>query len=736
MSKRRLKTILDLCRNNVKTNTNVQSNINHGNQTFNDFLSAAEFVFEDFDTDLANLGNVNVVENESNNIIFYEDPQQHNVEFESKNIVQNSLEISLIDNSLVVCNENLQNYSLNVEDFELNDLNLIVEDSEENILNCEKRHNIIPQPDKWKRETTKRLRMNGEEYIGYERNKSVVSHNVLRPPRNIQPTCLSLYCKKAKNRFCNTFDETQRLEIFVTFWKATWEEKKTLACSLVNKIKAKRSTKGNSDDSRRENTYEYNLKYKDFPPVTVCKKMFLATLGLNECMLHNWIRESTNGLPKNSKHSLDKTVNEISSQSLARKSALHTRVEHFNNWLKILPKMPSHYCRQRSKRLYLEGPFFSFQEIYECYTKKCNEDELKPFSKCYFNNQMKVNKISIFSPRKDQCDFCSSYEMNQISEDDYAVHLAYKESAREEKQLDKSRAQKNEVYCFTMDMQAVKLCPSLKASSLYYSMKLKCHNFTIYNLATNDCYNYWWHEGEGDLEASVFATILIKHLTAVCVENIPIIIYSDGCGYQNRNIIMSNALLQFSKHQNVTIEQKFLIKGHTQMECDSTHSMIERKLRNKDIFLPSDYIRITTEARKYPNAYKAVLLKHDYFYDFKSLKEYTSIRPGVSKGEPEVKDIRALLYDPSAFKIYYKLLFSEPYCEIPRKIIRKKNYQNLSNKIEGEFQFQKLYKSSLPLTKSKWNDLQKLKQFMPIDTHSFYDTLPHLNTFKTKAAKI
>lgn len=267
MSKRRLKTILDLsCRNYVKTNSNVQPNINHGNQTFNDFLSAAEFVFEDFDTDLSNLGNINVVknddslilqtqnmypdntqysvENESNNIIFYEDPQ-YNVECESKNIVDNSLELNLIDNNLVVCNENLQNYSLiNVEAFELNDINLIVEDSEENVLNCEKRHNIIPQLDKWKRESTKRLRMNGEEYIGYQRKKPVVSHNVLRPPRNIQPTCLFLYCKKAKNRFCNTFDETQRLDIFVTFWKATWEEKKTLACSLVNKIKTKRSTKG------------------------------------------------------------------------------------------------------------------------------------------------------------------------------------------------------------------------------------------------------------------------------------------------------------------------------------------------------------------------------------------------------------------------------------------------------------------------------------------------------------
>jgi len=69
-------------------------------------------------------------------------------------------------------------------------------------------------------------------------------------------------------------------------------------------------------------------------------------------------------------------------------------------------------------------------------------------------------------------------------------------------------------------------------------------------------------------------------------------------GYQNRNSIMSNALLEFSKFKNITIEQKFLIKGHTQMECDGIHSLIERKLKNKNIFLPSDYVRTTVEAKE------------------------------------------------------------------------------------------------------------------------------------------
>jgi len=75
----------------------------------------------------------------------------------------------------------------------------------------------------------------------------------------------------------------------------------------------------------------------------------------------------------------------------------------------------------------------------------------------------------------------------------------------------------------------------------------------------------------------------ILSLALQILFNLPIIIYSDGCGHQNRNCVMSNALPQYSIAKNVVIEQKCLIKGHTQMECDSAHSLIERKLKNKDI---------------------------------------------------------------------------------------------------------------------------------------------------------
>lgn len=70
----------------------------------------------------------------------------------------------------------------------------------------------------------------------------------------------------------------------------------------------------------------------------------------------------------------------------------------------------------------------------------------------------------------------------------------------------------------------------------------------------------------------------------------------------------SNTLLLLAMEKNVTITQKYLEKGHTQMEVDSVHSVIERKLKNVEIFLPSQYASITKEARREPD--------YTYFKDY------------------------------------------------------------------------------------------------------------------------
>lgn len=75
------------------------------------------------------------------------------------------------------------------------------------------------------------------------------------------------------------------------------------------------------------------------------------------------------------------------------------------------------------------------------------------------------------------------------------------------------------------------------------------------------------------------------------------------------------------------------------------------------------------------------------------------------------------MYDPSGI-IYYKLTFDDPWDELPQRTTRNKAAL-------AEEALQPLYRRPLKLTRSKWNDLQKLKKILPIDVHPFYDTLPY-----------
>jgi len=134
------------------------------------------------------------------------------------------------------------------------------------------------------------------------------------------------------------------------------------------------------------------------------------------------------------------------------------------------------------------------------------------------------------------------------------------------------------------------------------------------------------------------------------------------------------------------------------MQYVSVHSLIERKPKWKDILLPPlDYIRTTKAAKQNPSQLAAILLNSDYFLNFKTNETYVTIRPGGTKDDPDVKDIRALLYDSCRMKSMYKIIFDEPYEDIPvgRKTIS----------IENEIKYEHLYKKPLTITLSKWQDL-------------------------------
>ena len=56
-----------------------------------------------------------------------------------------------------------------------------------------------------------------------------------------------------------------------------------------------------------------------------------------------------------------------------------------------------------------------------------------------------------------------------------------------------------------------------------------------------------------------------------------VILYRDGCCYQNCNVTLSNAPLHFAVSRRKITFQKFLENGHTWMEVESVHSTTEGK---------------------------------------------------------------------------------------------------------------------------------------------------------------
>ena len=135
--------------------------------------------------------------------------------------------------------------------------------------------------------------------------------------------------------------------------------------------------------------------------------------------------------------------------------------------------------------MYLEPLFQSFADIYREYLKVCDSEGKPKMSRTVFVAEVKAGNISLFMPRKDQCDLCCEYSQGNVAEDVYHQHRERKESAQREKSRDK------EMYLFPsrtivlcVDVQRVLLAPALKASALYYKTKLQVHNYTIFDMAS------------------------------------------------------------------------------------------------------------------------------------------------------------------------------------------------------------------------------------------------------------
>lgn len=508
--------------------------------------------------------------------------------------------------------------------------------------------------------------------------------------------------KEKGEMHCNMITEEDRKQLFESFWALSWGQKKVYIVNLIKALPTNRKRdRKNPEESKRSRSFIYFLK-KGEDMVRVCRTLFLNTFSLGKNQVWGW---KTAGSQSKKEQTVNKTV---------KKKPFDEECKTLNDFLDALPKMESHYCRKRTKKLYLLPEIKSKRQLYEIYVDYCRSHQVNSLSIATLSNALTIKNIALFKPKKDQCEICNSFKLGHITKDFYEEHVKRKNEARIEKESDKIK----EEFVFTADLQAVLLAPRSNVSTNYYKTKLCVHNWCIFDMKSTDGYCFVWNEAEGGLNSDEFATILTNYFVQNVIpkmgeDNRRIVIFTDGCTYQNRNITLANALLNVAMLHNVVIEHKYLEVGHTQMEVDSMHAMIEKKLKDCVINVPAEYITFCKKARK-AKPYNVEYLTYSYFKNFKDVAFYKSIRPGKMKGDPKVTDIRGLKYMPSG-EISYKLNFSDAYKPLNQRKFANTPVKNLTN----------LYKERRKITKKKYLDLQQLKTAMPKDYQTFYDNLPH-----------
>ncbi|CAH0546662.1 unnamed protein product [Brassicogethes aeneus] len=427
------------------------------------------------------------------------------------------------------------------------------------------------------------LCQSGKEYRDVKGN--IRKQRSLKTLKNCHVNC-KFFCSKK-------ISQHEREEIFKGFWALTNDSKFHFYAKNTERFdKIRKQT--DKEHSRRTYSFRYYFHIAD-KKIQVCKTFFLSTLDISQQRInyfHEKKKENLTGIPSTSQQGCHpkKTISTVS------KDYVHLHISQ-------IPRVESHYCRVDTKKEYFDG-MLNMNRLYSLYSKFCADKQIVPVKKHIYRNIFNYEyNISFLKPKKDRCDLCEEHRLKEkagMSTDEQSCwekHERGKQAAKQNRDLDRrSEAKETAIICF--DLENVFSLPRSNVSCFYYSRKLNTYNLTAHCSLQKHAYCCIWSEGTHGRQGNDIASGLIKILDRVLVdypEVKNIILWSDSCVPQNKNSIMSLALMKFLEQHPSIVEiiQKFGEPGHSSIqEVDNLHSQVEKRLSGLDIFSPLGLLRL------------------------------------------------------------------------------------------------------------------------------------------------
>lgn len=365
-----------------------------------------------------------------------------------------------------------------------------------------------------------------------------------------------------------------------------------------SKLKVNEGDEGNS--FHRNVTVKYTLPDGEGNVVEVCKKTFCDVFKITKRRVETLIELKKGGSIEYVETRGNKVTN--------RKFSLDDEklvIDHINSF----PREESHYCREKTDREFLSQDlnirrmFLAFQTVFP--DSNINERYYREVFKKHFK------KVSFQQPRTDTCGTCDllniesrNFPGNRQVKQKLELHHRKAEEALKTMKQDNIKSQEinSEHSSATMDLQKVLSLPTLTHTDMYYMRQLSNYNFSIHLADNSTGYMFLWHEGQAGRGGNEIASCVLKGLTSSITKKKVLTMWSDNCVGQNKNQMFIFLWLYLTaKGYFQEINQKFLVKGHTFMQCDRDFALIDKRKRVEKCELPMDLVSMIIQSNhKHP----------------------------------------------------------------------------------------------------------------------------------------
>lgn len=542
----------------------------------------------------------------------------------------------------------------------------------------------------------------------------------------------SCKCKDPNSNCATVIHAIRQKEIFDSYYKKMqWSQKTLFIRASVKRtpVKTKRSALYPIIQLKpREFNHVYSLTDENGVRHEICRDFFLKCLQITPTRVLSALTSETENPSAAENRGKAPPANKT-------KQADMMAVRQF---IDSIPKYESHYGRSSSKKKYLHHNL-NMAKIYHEYKEKQEMTNQSHVSQYIFREIFNTEYNLSFKRRHtDTCKTCDEFETSLKSsivppqakgqfQLDKQCHLDLVSKTNASFKADVEAAAKSDgqTIVLTFDLEKALETPVIATSVAFYKRQLWTYNLCVFDEVSKTAFMYVWSENVASRGGQEIGSCLLKHFKDNVSSKVSkIILYSDSCGGQNRNIKLTMMLKKYLHDLTpddslTTIEQKYFVSGHSYNSCDRSFGIIENeRKKSSNIFTPNDWAELIRNAKKSEPNFQVTVMQGN---DFLSSSNLHSLIVNRKKNKEKEKinwfGFRSILYDKDKpFQIDFKYADDKTQTI---SIAKKK----IGPDALAQCDMTCLFPNGRAISDKKYTDIMLLLKYIPHEHHDFFKNI-------------